>query len=374
MPRLLPFAAIRPPRALAALVSTRSYMTYSEEELAQKLDTNPYSLLHVLHRRGASTANRFTPVREGYEQFVTEGHLDADLEAHLYIYEQKWDGHVFTGMLGLISLEDYRAGQIVKHENTIAKREKLFARYLRTVGFHAEPVLLARPEHPGWDDRMAAICAERPETEFATADGAIHKLWLVPSQDATDFQQMAASMPAFYVADGHHRLASSSLLNETDGVMAFVLSPSQMRMAPFHRFVQNSLGLDWVTPLGAVPLPERPSGLPAKGLYALDAQGWWHIPASTLAFPESAWVYQQILQPIWKVEDERNDSRVRYEPGTMPLEELEKNRQGQEVVFVLPAPTWDRVTAEADAGRSLPPKSTYIEPKLRSGITLFAWK
>ena len=103
-------------------------------------------------------------------------------------------------------------------------------------------------------------------------------------------------------------------------------------------------------------------------------EGWWHIPAPTLAFPESAWVYQHILQPIWKVEDERNDSRVRYEPGTMPLEELEKNRQGQEVAFVLPAPSWDRVTAEADAGRSLPPKSTYIEPKLRSGITLFAWK
>ncbi len=78
MPRLRPFAAIRPPRALAALVSTRSYMTYSEEELAQKLDTNPYSLLHVLHRRGKSTANRFTPVREGYEQFVAEGHLEAD--------------------------------------------------------------------------------------------------------------------------------------------------------------------------------------------------------------------------------------------------------------------------------------------------------
>ena len=182
MPRLRPFAAIRPPRALAALVSTRSYMTYSEEELAQKLDTNPYSLLHVLHRRGQKHRQPLHPRSRGLRAVCGRRALGSGPEAHLYIYEQQWDGHVFMGMLGLISLEDYRAGQIVKHENTIAKREKLFARYLRTVGFHAEPVLLARPEHPGWDDRMAAVCAERPETEFATADGAIHKLWLVPAR------------------------------------------------------------------------------------------------------------------------------------------------------------------------------------------------
>ena len=374
MPRLLSFAAIRPPRALAALVSTRSYMTYSEEELAQKLDTNPYSLLHVLHRRGESKANRFSPVREGYESFLKEGHLQADPQAQLYIYEQQWDGHTFTGVLGLISLDDYREGQIIKHENTIAKREKLFARYLRTVGFHAEPVLLARPEHSGWDELMTTLCQERPETEFATADGAVHKLWILPSDAAQTLQDIAGQMPAFYVADGHHRLASSSLLDETDGVMAYILSPSQMRIAPFHRVVQNKLDVDWKSRLSACPLDGRPDGLPKTGLYALDRSGWWQIPAESLSFPESSWVYTHILAPIWKVEDERNDARVRYEPGTMPLEELEANRKGHEVVFVLPAPHWSRVTEEADSGRALPPKSTYIEPKLRSGITLYAWK
>lgn len=374
MPRLLSFAAIRPPRALAALVSTRSYMTYSEEELAQKLDTNPYSLLHVLHRRGESKANRFSPVREGYESFLKEGHLQADPQAQLYIYEQQWDGHTFTGVLGLISLDDYREGQIIKHENTIAKREKLFARYLRTVGFHAEPVLLARPEHSGWDELMTTLCQERPETEFATADGAVHKLWILPSDAAQTLQDIAGQMPAFYVADGHHRLASSSLLDVTDGVMAYIVSPSQMRIAPFHRFVQNKLDVDWKSPLSARPLDGRPDGLPKTGLYALDRSGWWQIPAESLSFPESSWVYTHILAPIWKVEDERNDARVRYEPGTMPLEELEANRKGHEVVFVLPAPHWSRVTEEADSGRALPPKSTYIEPKLRSGITLYAWK
>ena len=106
MPVLQPFAAIRPPRALAALVSTRSYLTYSEEELAQKLATNPFSLLHVLNRRGASKDSRFVPVREGYEAFLAEGHLTQDEAPHLYVYQQDWDGRIYTGILGLISLED----------------------------------------------------------------------------------------------------------------------------------------------------------------------------------------------------------------------------------------------------------------------------
>ena len=374
MPVLQPFAAIRPPRALAALVSTRSYLTYSEEELAQKLATNPFSFLHVLNRRGASKDARFAPVREGYENFLSEGHLVPDESEHLYVYQQEWDGHVYTGILGLISLADYRAGRIIKHENTIAKREKLFARYLKAVGFHAEPVLLARNRHANWDGLLAAVTAKRPETEFATADGAIHKLWMLNASESGQLLAFAQELPAFYVADGHHRLASSERVEETDGVMAFVICETQLRIAPFHRFVKNKGGMNWAEALHAIPLAKRPKSLPAQGLYALDAAGWWHIPADGLSFPESGWVYDHILQPLWRVEDERSDERVRYEPGTLSLEELESHRRGSEVVFVLPAPLWSDVKEGADRGLNLPPKSTYIEPKLRSGITLFAWK
>ena len=374
MPVLQPFAAIRPPRALAALVSTRSYLTYSEEELAQKLATNPFSFLHVLNRRGGTKDTRFAPVRDGYENFIREGHLVPDASEHLYVYQQAWDGHLYTGILGLISLEDYRAGRIVKHENTIAKREKLFARYLQTVGFHAEPVLLARSAHAAWDGLLTSVTAKRPETEFATADGAIHKLWMLKASESEQLQGYAQELAAFYVADGHHRLASSERVEETDGVMAFVLCESQLRIAPFHRFVKNKEGVAWHEALEAQPLPERPTSLPTQGLYALDARGWWHIPANSLQFPESGWVYENILQPLWQVKDERSDERVRYEPGTLPLDELEGHRRGTEVVFVLPAPLWSDVKQGADRGLNLPPKSTYIEPKLRSGITLFAWK
>lgn len=349
-------------------------MTYSEEELAQKLATNPYSFLHVLNRRGETKDARFSPVRDGYEGFLAEGHLAQDDQAHLYIYQQTWDGHVFTGIIGLITHEDYRNGLIVKHENTIVKREKLFARYLNTVGFHAEPLLLARPPHAEWDALIQTKVLERPETEFATADGALHALWMVTDEQVSTLRAYAQSCPAFYVADGHHRLASSERVAASEGVMAFVLCESQLRIAPFHRIVRNANKIDWRTPLAARQLEARPSGLPKEGLFALDHQGWWHIPAKGLQFPESGWVYDQILKPLWQIEDERSDERMRYEPGTLALDEVEKVRKKNEVVFILPPPAWDAVKIGADQGLSLPPKSTYIEPKLRSGITLYAWK
>ena len=156
MARFKPFAAVRPPRALAGLVSTRSYVTYSEEELAHKLGTNPYSFLHVLQRRSAHEDARFSGVRKGFEDFLADGTLLADAEPHIYLYRQQWSGHTFVGFLGLVSLDDYRAGRIIKHEHTLEAREALFARYLETVGFHAEPVLLTHPPLP----ELAATAAQ----------------------------------------------------------------------------------------------------------------------------------------------------------------------------------------------------------------------
>ena len=142
MPRFEPFAAVHPPRALAGLVSTRSYMTYSEEELAHKLASNPFSFLHVLQRPSAHEEARFKGIRQGFEAFKADGFLHADDRAHFYLYRQEWSGRTFVGYLGLVSLEDYRDGTIRRHEQTIEAREILFARYLQTTGFHAEPILL----------------------------------------------------------------------------------------------------------------------------------------------------------------------------------------------------------------------------------------
>jgi uncharacterized protein (DUF1015 family) len=370
--RFAPFAAVRPPRALAGLVSTRSYVTYSEEELAHKLGTNPYSFLHVLQRRSAHEDARFSGVRKGFEDFLADGTLVADAEPHIYLYRQQWSGHTFVGYLGLVSLEDYRAGRIIKHEQTLEAREALFARYLETVGFHAEPVLLTHPPLPELAATAAQVQTTEPLLDFATTDGAVHTLWAVPAPEPV--QAALAQMGRLYIADGHHRMASSERLGEDAYVMAYLVDSSQLHIASFHRHIAGVPQGDWVASVGAKPLAQRPEGLPERGFYALDHRGWWQFDPEDLAFPESTWLFDRILAPFWGVADERHDARIRYEPGVVDLATVEAERRDLETIFMLPHPHWHDIERWADQGKSVPPKSTYIEPKLRSGVTLYAWK
>lgn len=372
MARFEAFAAVRPPRALAGLVSTRSYVTYSEEELAHKLGTNPYSFLHVLQRRSPEADARFSGVRKGYEDFLDNGYLVADAEPHIYLYRQQWAGQTFVGYLGLVSLDDYRAGRIIKHEHTLEAREALFARYLETVGFHAEPVLLTHPPVPELRATAAQVQRSEPLLDFATTDGAVHSLWVVP--DLQPVQAALAQLGRLYIADGHHRMASSERLGENAFVMAYLVDSSQISLSSFHRHIAGPATGDWVSALCAEPLAQRPDGLPEKGFFALDHRGWWKFEPGNLAFPESSWLFEQVLAPFWNVSDERHDARVRYEPGVVDLASVEAGRRDQETIFVLPHPHWDDVERLADQGKSVPPKSTYIEPKLRSGVTMYAWK
>ncbi|MEY4650391.1 MAG: DUF1015 family protein [Bacteroidota bacterium] len=372
MARFEPFAAVRPPRALAGLVSTRSYVTYSEEELAHKLGTNPFSFLHVLQRRSPEADARFTGVRTGYEDFLADGYLIPDAEPHLYLYRQQWSGQTFVGYLGLVSLEDYRAGRIIKHEQTLEAREALFARYLETVGFHAEPVLLTHPPIAELSATAAQIAATDPLLDFATTDGAVHTLWAVPAPEP--IQAALAKLGRLYIADGHHRMASSERLGEDAHVMAYLVESTQLSISSFHRHIAGPAVGDWVASVGAVPLEKRPEGLPETGFYALDHRGWWRFEPEALAFPESTWLFDHVLAPFWNVVDERHDARVRYEPGVVDLATVEHERRDQETIFVLPHPHWADIERWADQGTSVPPKSTYIEPKLRSGVTLYAWK
>ena len=372
MPRFEPFAAVRPPRALAGLVSTRSYMTYSEEELAHKLASNPFSFLHVLQRPSAHEEARFKGIRQGFEAFKADGFLHADDRAHFYLYRQEWSGRTFVGYLGLVSLEDYRDGTIRRHEQTIEAREILFARYLQTTGFHAEPGLLTHAPHSQLSETAVQIQSTEPLLDFATTDGATHSLWTVPF--AEPIQAALAQLSHLYIADGHHRMASADRLGEDPYVMAFLVDSEQLVISSFHRHIAGKASGDWAHALGATRLDRRPEGLPEQGFYALDELGWWQFNPADLAFPESAWLFENVLRPFWGVSDERHDARIRYEPGLVDLNTVEGERRDQETVFILPKPHWKGIEELADRGETVPPKSTYIEPKLRSGITLYAWK
>jgi|TARA_B110000444_G_scaffold260755_1_gene309091 uncharacterized protein (DUF1015 family) len=376
MPKLNSFAAIRAPSALAALVSTRTYKSYSKKELIQKLATNEFSFLHIIKSESKKKKEKFALIKSNLQRFLKKGNFIKDVNNNLYIYEQKTRDSQFTGVIGLASLDDYLEGKILKHEKTIEKREALFANYLKNIGFHAEPVLLAREKNAAWDHAMDETMKLRPEADFATADGVLHKLWIPSKENTRIIIKASESIDKFYVADGHHRLSSSALVGESNGILAMVIKSEQLKITPFYLLVKGPCvnNLDWTLDLDAKLLDRSPNKLPEKGIYAFNDRGWWHITKDDLSFPESKWLCKNLLSPFWNIIDERNDPRIRYISGNRNPKEIEQERKKDEVIFISPSPSWNQIQEASDNGIMLPPKSTYIEPKLRSGMTLFSWK
>lgn len=373
MPRLIPFAATRAPRALASLVSTRTYKSYSKTELKQKLNTNRFSFLNVIKVKNEEK-QKLKKIKDNFHGFLKRKIFIRDEIQSLYLYQQEISNKKFFGIIGLISVKDYEKGKIIKHENTLEKRETLFSKYIDAVQFQAEPILLARNQNTIWDEIMIKTMKHRPESEFATSDGVFHKIWVLSKSDSETIEIQSESMKKFYVADGHHRLSSSIKSKSCNHLLSLVIDSNQLHISPFYRFIKGKAlnNRDWTSMIKVKFLEQAPKELPEIGIYALDNRGWWHINEK-IRFPESKWINENLFSPIWGIKNERNEKRIRYLEGSKNIEKIESLRNNDEVMFVSSRPSWAEVKNSSDQGVMLPPKSTYIEPKLRSGMIIFSW-
>src|SRR5689334_21043249 len=184
MIRLRPFRAWRPAPDKAHLVASRSYVSYTDEKIREKLEGNPYSFLHVIHADLDRAAHlprneRFLQVRRKWNDFVSEGYFIRDEHPCIYLYEQSRRGSMSRGIVAAISVADYRAGRVKVHEHTLQAREELFKEYLQVTGINAEPVLLASPETYGVDVALEAAWRSRPNYDFTTTDMVRHRLWAI---------------------------------------------------------------------------------------------------------------------------------------------------------------------------------------------------
>ena len=201
------------------LVATRSYVTYSEPALKDKLENNPYTFLRVINPDWEGEklhgSEKFEAVRSEFHRFMDEGYFVQDEKPAYYLYEQVVRGRSFMGIIGGAAVDDYAEGMIRKHEDTLSAREAMFKEYLKVTDFNAEPVLLSYPDIPGLDVIVARHRMERPEYEFYTTDGHLHRLWAIDEEeDHHSIEGYFQRIPALYIADGHHRCASSALLSE----------------------------------------------------------------------------------------------------------------------------------------------------------------
>ena len=397
-----PFQAFRPPQADAQRVASPPYDVINTAEARELARGNPKSFLHVSRPEIDLPEDTDEHDDAVYEQgaknlmtLVAEGALLQDIEPHLYLYAQKMGDHRQIGVVGCASVAEYEADTIKKHEKTRADKEDDRTRHIEALGAHDEPVFLTYRADAEIDALVQEATKGAPIYDFATSDGIQHTLW-VPGRDITAaLEDRFRGVPTLYVADGHHRSAAAARVHAKlrgDGgqhhaFLAVIFPHDQMKILPYNRVVRDLRGRTPEALLAA--LRERmdvepaadgvaatPTGPKQFGVYV---GGKWYVarvrdgsfdasdPVKSL---DCSICQDQILSPIFQVEDPRRDKHVDFVGGIRGIAELEKRVDAGQFSMALHLyPTQiEQLFAVSDAGLLMPPKSTWFEPKLRSGL------
>ncbi|KOS06633.1 hypothetical protein AM493_11770 [Flavobacterium akiainvivens] len=400
--KIVPFKAVRPARDKVALVTTRSYDEYTPAELASQLDYNPFSFLHVLNpaylnQQKLSEAVRFKAVHTRYTEFKDDEVLRQEATPVFYLYEIQSKSRVFTGIIAGTAIEDYKQNRIKKHEDTLPYRVEYFKDYLHQTGFNTEPVLVTYPQHKGLEEWIIARKQRRPLYLFSSLNRDKHTLWRIrDEQEIAWIQEQFSGMESLYIADGHHRSASSELLFDQYGqdgnaslgyFMSFLICESNLKIYEYNRVVSGLNGLSARQFVEALEVDFevtnrhlelwKPEQKFEFGMYLEDE--FYSLKLRDTAFKsvlealDAQILYDKILHPLLGITDLRNDGRIDYIPGSRPITTIKETvDEGHCTVgFMLYPASIDEIKQLADNDLIMPPKSTYIEPKLRSGLVVY---
>jgi len=373
------------------------------DEAAELARGNPHSFLHVGRSdidlpKGADPHDPqvYAGARAALERFMAEGTLIRDREPSLYLYRQIMEGRTQVGVVGCVHVDDYENDVIRKHEKTRPDKEDDRTRHVLTLNAHAEPVFLAYRGENRIDELTAAVLRTEPLYDFTAPDGVRHTVWRIPDNRA--LVHAFEAVPTAYVADGHHRSASAWRAGkerraanprhrgdeEYNWFLAVLFPAAQLTILPYNRVVRDLAGkapADVLHDLAKVgrlsrtddPRPSRP------GSFCIYLEGVWHRleldPASIdrsdpIGSLDVSLLQDRVLGPILRVGDPRTDKRLEFVGGIRGTAELERrvNSGDMAIAFSLYPTTMEQLIAVSDAGEVMPPKSTWFEPKLRSGL------
>ncbi len=401
------FKAIRPTRDKAHLVASRSYLSYSDETLKEKLDNNPYTFLHIINPDYKKTVKnsgteKYKLVKNKFQEFVNDGILFQEKTESIYIYQQIKENKIYTGLIAATSVDDYINGNIKLHEHTLNKREEMFRNYLQTTSFNAEPVLLTYKDNEIINSIIQQKIQERAEYEFTTTNKALHKLWGVNDKNIIKkITEEFKNIKNIYIADGHHRSASSVLLcknlrekypdSDSDDNFNFFMSclipESELNIINFNRLVKHTNGLSLNEFIHLVKKNymvsekgEEPYSPISKDEISMYLSGkWYSLVANIKNYKttseslDPSILSANILSPILGITDEKTDQNISFYDGTIPLSVLKNKVDSGEysIAFILKPIDIESLKKVSDNKEIMPPKSTYIEPKLRSGLTIY---
>lgn len=410
MAKIIPFKAVRPTRDKVSLVAARSYQSYTLEQREARLRDNPFSFLHIVnpgyrYDKEISGVERYQLVKNRYLEFKEEEIFIQDETPCYYVYRiVDREGQKYNGIIAAASCEDYENTIIKRHESTIAHREIVFKDYLKTVGFNAEPVLLTYPDNSVLASTISETQKQRAEYEFTTTYRDTHYLWKITQKSLLKrIESEFEAMDPIYIADGHHRTSSSYLLYQDEKqnnehhrgdenynfFMSYLIPESDLRIHEFQRVIKDLNGLskeEFLIKLdtyyriqnrGTVayqPSKKHHFSMYLDGeFYSLYLRKSTYKVSSSLDALDSEILYQTILKPILGIEDLRNDNRIDYINRKKHVVDLKSAVDSGTFMLGFGMVPIDITEMKqiANDGLTMPPKSTFIEPKLRSGVTIY---
>ena len=410
MAKVKPFKGLRPPREMVTEVVSRPYDVLNSAEARAEADGNPKSLYHIIKpeidfspETDEHAPEVYDKAVENFAMFQNNGWLVQDNKEHYYIYAQTMDGRTQYGIVVAANVDDYMEGRIKKHELTRRDKEEDRMKHVRVNNANVEPVFFAFPDNDVLEEVIRKVTAGTPEYDFVAPDGFGHHFWVI--DDDTTIKTITeefSKIPALYIADGHHRTAAAALVGnekarqnpahhgeeEYNYFLAVAFPASHLRIIDYNRVVKDLNGMSpaeflehlehnfVVIDKGTVPY--RPEALHNFSLY-LEGR-WYSLTARPGTYNDEDPIgvldvtisSDLILRDLLGITDLRSDKRVDFVGGIRGLEELSRRVDSGEMAAALALypVSMDQLINIADTGNIMPPKTTWFEPKLRSGLVI----
>ena len=402
-----PFQGVRPAKELASSIAALPYDVYDREEAREVVDKNPLSFLKIdrAETQFAPDTDMYSqPVydraRDTLEEMIQDGSFVRDEDPCYYIYALTMNGRTQTGLVGCASIDDYMENRIKKHENTREDKELDRTRHVDTLSAQTGPIFLAYHARPELDTMIAAVKLTAPLYDFISEDSVRHQVWKISStEDIIQIAHIFEGIDNIYIADGHHRAASAvkaglkrrkehpgfSGEEEFNYFLSVLFPAEELHIYDYNRVVADLNGYAFddfldllrsgfdITDMGHEVC--RPS---CKGEIGLYGNGrWYRLTANPHLFSEDpvnrldvSVLQNVVLGPLLNIRDPKTDSRIRFVGGIRGLDVLAEavDKAGDGAAFAMYPTSMEELLAVADAGLLMPPKSTWFEPKLRSGF------